>query len=206
MEDGQVRAAEVWSRGGGGDEVPLLARVQSTFAALSWDLRQLDAVAAARGPGSFTGIRVGLATAAGIAYGRGIPLYVLDSLPILLAQAPAGLASVVTVRDAGRGEVFAWRPLGPPIRLRAADLETWLDDGEAVIADPAGLLALRSPSLASREVDLPRRRPLSEALARHAYEAFMTQNPVRYHEVEALYVQPAAAQERRSVSSQDVHP
>lgn len=201
MDDGELRAARVWSRAAAGGDVPLLARVQSLFRTLAWDLRQLDAVAAARGPGSFTGIRVGLAMAAGIAYGRGIPLYGLESMSILLAQAPAGSASVVTVRDAGRGEVFAWRPPGAAIRLRGADLARWLQDGEVVIADPASLLGVRSPSLATREVPLTQRRPLSEGLARHAHETFLTQNPVRYHEVEAIYIQPAAAEE-----TQEAHP
>ncbi len=54
--------------------------------------------------------------AAGIAYGRGIPLYLLDSLRILAAQAPAG-ATVAALREAGRREVYAWRPGLPVTRV-----------------------------------------------------------------------------------------
>ncbi|HEX3629056.1 MAG TPA: hypothetical protein VHW91_01180, partial [Candidatus Dormibacteraeota bacterium] len=41
-----------------------------------------SAIGAARGPGSFTGLRIGLSIAAGLAYARHLPLYLMDSLPI----------------------------------------------------------------------------------------------------------------------------
>jgi len=66
---------------------------------------ELDAVAVGAGPGSFTGLRIGMATAKGIAFAAGKPLWAVSSLAALAA---ANLApSVCAVLDARRGEVFA---------------------------------------------------------------------------------------------------
>ncbi len=61
------------------------------------------------GPGSFTGIRVGLAAAKGIAIGLGIPLWPVTSLELMCADALHGRAdldAVAAVLDAKRGELF----------------------------------------------------------------------------------------------------
>ncbi len=63
----------------------------------------LDGVAVGRGPGSFTGIRMGLAAARGLALGLRIPAAGLSTLDALAAGAPGA----VPVIDARRGEVFA---------------------------------------------------------------------------------------------------
>jgi tRNA threonylcarbamoyladenosine biosynthesis protein TsaB len=57
-----------------------------------------------KGPGSFTGIRVGLSTAKGLAEGAGIPVIALSRLA-LLAKA-SGLPHVLAAVDAGRGEYY----------------------------------------------------------------------------------------------------
>lgn len=71
--------------------------------------RELDAVAIGAGPGSFTGLRIGMATAKGIAFAAHRPLWAVSSLAALahaeLARDPAGV--VVAVLDARRGEVYA---------------------------------------------------------------------------------------------------
>ncbi len=51
----------------------------------------LDAVAVGRGPGSYTGLRIGVSFAKGLCYGLGIPLLSADSLESLAAAAVAGL-------------------------------------------------------------------------------------------------------------------
>ncbi|MBI5508273.1 MAG: tRNA (adenosine(37)-N6)-threonylcarbamoyltransferase complex dimerization subunit type 1 TsaB [Deltaproteobacteria bacterium] len=56
------------------------------------------------GPGSFTGLRVGLALAKGLSLGTGVGLYAGSSLAMLAASAGAGL--VAPVLDARRGEIF----------------------------------------------------------------------------------------------------
>ena len=51
-----------------------------------WDKSSLEAVAVSGGPGSFTGLRIGVSTAKGLCHGLGLPLIALDTLGILAAQ------------------------------------------------------------------------------------------------------------------------
>ena len=70
----------------------------------------LAGIACGGGPGSFTGLRVGLAAAKGLALPTGVPLYVVSSLEALaldiLQVAPPTLGTAVPCLDAGKGEVY----------------------------------------------------------------------------------------------------
>jgi len=78
----------------------IAALLESKYATL----RDVEAIVVVNGPGSFTGIRVGLSTAKGLAEGAGIPLIAVSRLA-LLANA-AGLPHVLAAIDAGRGEYY----------------------------------------------------------------------------------------------------
>jgi tRNA threonylcarbamoyladenosine biosynthesis protein TsaB len=71
------------------------------------DPKDLKAVAVARGPGSFTGLRVGLAAAKGICHGLRIPAVAVSSLEALAAPCPVTSFPVCPIIDSRRGEVFA---------------------------------------------------------------------------------------------------
>jgi tRNA threonylcarbamoyladenosine biosynthesis protein TsaB len=100
----------------------------------------LDAIACGAGPGSFTGLRVGLAVAKGLALATDKPLLLVSSLLALatdLARAPVaeGAAYVVPCIDAGKGEVYACAfvagdpsDAGEPWRLAPAALAARLGD------------------------------------------------------------------------------
>jgi tRNA threonylcarbamoyladenosine biosynthesis protein TsaB len=67
-------------------------------------LRDIEAIVVVNGPGSFTGIRVGLSTAKGLAEGADIPLIAVSRLALLAAS--SGLPHVLAAVDAGRGEYY----------------------------------------------------------------------------------------------------
>ena len=74
---------------------------------LEKSLNDLHAVAVATGPGSFTGLRVGLSTAKGICHGLHLPLIGISSLEALANQIPCSDLPVTSLVDSRRGEIFA---------------------------------------------------------------------------------------------------
>jgi tRNA threonylcarbamoyl adenosine modification protein YeaZ len=188
----RLLAAEDWVRRR--DDPPVLARLDR-LVERAGGLGQIDAVVAARGPGSFTGLRVGLSLAAGIAYGRQVALFLIDSLAILARRAE-GDPATAALRDAGRGEAYAWRSGQPAQRLPVAELAEWLPANGRIVVEPAGMLARWMPGRAELEIPLAEQRLLSAALMDSAIWTIDSQKPLRYDEVQALYVQPAAAEER----------
>ena len=69
-------------------------------------VRDVDAVAVAAGPGSFTGVRIGVAAAKGFAWGREIPCYGVSTLEAMALQLGASEGYVLPVMDARRSQVY----------------------------------------------------------------------------------------------------
>src|SRR5258708_28752587 len=69
-------------------------------------LGEVDAIAVACGPGSHTGLRVGLSAAAGLAYARRLHIYPVPSLDIAAQRTPDGDGVVTAMVGAGRGRGF----------------------------------------------------------------------------------------------------
>jgi tRNA threonylcarbamoyladenosine biosynthesis protein TsaB len=94
---------------GKGSGEHLLALLQHVLAKTGRNPAQLDLIAVGTGPGSYTGIRIGLATVAGLAEGLQIPIYGLNTLRIIAENAGYGRESgmVAVALDARRTEVYA---------------------------------------------------------------------------------------------------
>ncbi|HDI59533.1 MAG TPA: tRNA (adenosine(37)-N6)-threonylcarbamoyltransferase complex dimerization subunit type 1 TsaB [Desulfobacteraceae bacterium] len=84
----------------------LMPLVVEVLAQAGLKLSQVDLMAVTRGPGSFTGLRVGMATVQGLALATGIPVVAVSSLEALALQA-ADDAVVAPLIDARRGEVYS---------------------------------------------------------------------------------------------------
>jgi tRNA threonylcarbamoyl adenosine modification protein YeaZ len=113
-------------------------------------LAQVEAIAVVVGPGSYTGLRVGLATASGLAYSRRLPIYPLTSLTVAASRAAPGTARVTALVGAGRGNVYAqaFAEAGPGMVPAGARWSGALDELDLgpdapVIAEPALLTRCR---------------------------------------------------------------
>jgi tRNA threonylcarbamoyladenosine biosynthesis protein TsaB len=82
----------------------IVAAVQRVLEQAGWKLRELDAVGVVSGPGSFTGVRVGLAAAKGLCEASAVPMLAVSRLQVL-AEA-VGLTTDILALDAGRGEFY----------------------------------------------------------------------------------------------------
>jgi tRNA threonylcarbamoyladenosine biosynthesis protein TsaB len=87
----------------------LLPAIDALVAGASVRAADIDAFAVGAGPGSFTGLRIGMATAKGLAFAAGRPLWAVSSLAALARDAADDGATglLVPVRDARRGEIYA---------------------------------------------------------------------------------------------------
>jgi tRNA threonylcarbamoyladenosine biosynthesis protein TsaB len=117
----------------------LLPAVERALTDAAIGFEDIDAVAVGVGPGGFTGLRIGIATARAIAAARALPLHPVSSLAALAAGAASGPA--LGVIDARRGEVFA--------ALHDRGRELW----PGFVATPAALAErVRAEATAARAV------------------------------------------------------
>jgi tRNA threonylcarbamoyladenosine biosynthesis protein TsaB len=192
--------------GGPRHSTALLSEVEQAVAAGGgWE--QIGRLAVGRGPGSFVGIRIGLATARGLAAGTSLPVTgvcTLDALGLALAASAGRDRLCLALIDARRGEVFAalygpgggraWEPavLSPSALLeRLAGLPT------APLAGGSGAIRFRS-ELARREIDVPDDAdPVHRIAARHICAlAEAAMNPAG-EALDPIYLRPPDAQRWR---------
>jgi tRNA threonylcarbamoyladenosine biosynthesis protein TsaB len=102
LYDGRVRTELVWHAGRDHGR-HLLPAIREALRRIGSAPSDLTAVTAARGPGSFTGLRVGLAVAQGLALARQIPLYGIGSLTVLAHGLGGWDGPILAVLEAGRG-------------------------------------------------------------------------------------------------------
>lgn len=85
----------------------LMVAIEQILADASLSLQELDGVAISIGPGSFTGLRIGLSTAKGLCYATGLPLVTVPTLDALASRLVFCKYQVCPMLDAKKGEVYA---------------------------------------------------------------------------------------------------
>lgn len=199
LYDGQVRWENTWSAGRR-HSAQLLPQVQAGLKLLGLRPGDLLAVAAAQGPGSFTGVRVGVSVAKGLAFALDIPAFGICSLDALAAGCSVGGGLVRTLLDAGRGRfattLYRVGPQGAervePISLvdlgTLAELarggvvlcgEVWGPARDEVLRWPAKEFVLASPASSVRRAGF---------LAELAWQRWLAGERPRPEELRPIYV------------------
>ncbi|KDN56850.1 tRNA (adenosine(37)-N6)-threonylcarbamoyltransferase complex dimerization subunit type 1 TsaB [Flavobacterium seoulense] len=81
--------------------------IEESIAATGISFKDLAAIAVSQGPGSYTGLRIGVSAAKGLCYALGIPLIAVDTLQALAAQAKVNDGLIIPMLDARRMEVYS---------------------------------------------------------------------------------------------------
>lgn len=124
--------------------VELAPAVKETLERSHVEVQDLEAVAAAIGPGSFTGLRIGLALVKGLALVRHIPLIGIPTLDALAAAQPVLSIPMAAVLRAGRGRLAvgwyrpgrkAWEATGTIEVLTAAELADRIEEPTRVCGE-----------------------------------------------------------------------
>jgi len=167
----------------------------------------IELVACARGPGSFTGLRIGMATAKGIALGLGIPWVAVPTLDCLAWGREDFPGVVVPVVDGKKGRLYsavyagglrrgAWLDL--PLAALAALLDTF---PEALVTGPAAeLFGDYARGRSGLRLDRLARSPAARALATLGEAAFLRDGGTAPGEG-PLYLRPSEAEETAAIKA-----
>lgn len=130
--------------------------IKNILQEVGWKPAEVQLVAVSVGPGSFTGVRVGVTTAKTFAYSVGAEVLGINTLEVIAVRAPAEAQVLTAAVDAQRGQVVAclfhrgegdwWKAVEPPQLL---DAKTWLESlasGTVVTGPVLRKLADRVPA------------------------------------------------------------
>ena len=158
---------------------PLVPMMDRALAEAGASLDDIALLACAIGPGSFTGLRVGLATLKGIAMARDLPLVGVSTLRAVAASVQTDAEMIAAIQDAKKGEVYAALFSGDEIRIeegayrpvvlaRALSL-TIAGSSLCMAGDGIDLVAEHVPERLMQHCDVQRvPQPLPGAVARLA--------------------------------------
>lgn len=174
------------------------------------EVRDLVALGVVRGPGSFTGIRVGLSLARGLALADGIPVVGIGSLELMALAGKRVNGPVGCVRRAARGQFYAAlyarrgaraQELCAPCVIDPNTARAWLE-AEApstVYSDRESVDSLRELLQSNSDIEVEQAAPGSaEALARATLARFEASGGQRAAEVLPLYVSAVNAWPNRN--------
>lgn len=206
--EGMTLHAELRSNTSAGHSALLLEAVDFLLARAGWKLKDLTLIAAGIGPGSFTGIRIGVATGIGLAQSLGIPFAGVSGLDVLARRAAARNGGRIAVLlDARRGQFYFAEyeskngrlcRLGKPALIDAADMGNYLAGAAWITGD------LDEDRVTAAGKCFPRRARwvpvdlfLAEGVGRLGLERKRTWRSGEFLTVEPLYIRPPDAVKNR---------
>jgi len=195
FEDGRLVAEETMRVSNAHGE-SLLPMVSALFARWGWDPGDVERWGVGIGPGSFTGVRVSLATAKGIAIATRAELVGVTSLDAL-TQGLGGEGLVVGLVPAGKGELFVQASRGTtrllePVHLRVEEIAVRI-----AALDPLGLVVVAGEaagcvdwSALGRRVSFAAKAPNDMPRASAVGRIALTRSPDDVATLEPAYVRP----------------
>jgi tRNA threonylcarbamoyladenosine biosynthesis protein TsaB len=183
----------------------LAPAVAALLAEQGWAPREVQAVIVSRGPGSYTGLRVGIMSAKTFAYATDCALLAVNTFEAVALQAPPDTSLLDVVADAqqdkiyvqrfARGEDSAWKPVWP---LRIQAIDGWLRElpRNSWVTGPG--LAAYGPKIpeATLLVSPKDWNPRVESLLRLGHQRYLAGERDDLWTVEPLYLRPSAAEEK----------
>ncbi len=168
-----------------------------------WRPRGIGLLIVSRGPGSYTGLRVGIMAAKIFAYATGCRLIAVDTFEAIASQAPAEASEIDVLADAQQGKVYVQRFVrtSPP-SVRASDALSiqpfahWLESrsANAWVTGPALRIHTLPPEVSAVSSELW--DPRVSALLRIGLERFDAGRDDDVWTVEPLYLRASAAEEQ----------
>ena len=177
VNDGALAGA-IALEGRGSRNEKLLPAIDWLLSENGIDRRTLDLFAVTRGPGSFTGVRIGLATMQGLALALGRPVCAMSTHEAVAFGEPG---QVAVVDDAGRGELYV----------------SCFDDGRETLAPHIGLApegVAPDDRRVIRMAEVMQRDNVALRCARRAIEIIERGEGDRYRDVTPIYVRLAEAE------------
>ncbi len=177
----------------------LAPAVADLLAGAAWGPRDVSAVVVSRGPGSYTGLRVGLMSAKTFAYAAGCALLAIDTFAVIAAQAPAEADPLDVIADAQQQKVYLQRFQGgaPASALVIRPAAEWLAHAPAPWASGPGLRLHRGRLPAEvRAVEESLWEPRAESLLALALKRWRAGERDDVFAVEPLYLRPSSAEEQ----------
>lgn len=201
--DGEILARRYEPMARGHAEA-LMPMVEAVLGHAGASYAALDLLAVTVGPGGFTGVRIGLAAARGIALAGALALLGLNTLETLahgVPDAERGGRAVVAVLDSRRADLYAQSfdrdlaPLGPPAAVMPGDLEAKLPQGPIVFVGDGSARAIAAIDGERAMLSTALPAPNAEVLAilAGARLAGFTARGEQWPAAEALYLRPPAA-------------
>lgn len=207
MKDGQLLAERDLVQAGRRHARTLVAEVAELFSECGLNTKQCQAVAVSVGPGSFTGLRVGVVFAKTFAYATGCQLTPVDTFEAVVQGCPDDVSQLAVVDLAQRGELFVgeyrrlsdrWERVGDMTIESAEGYAASLPTGWKVVGP--GLSRLRGSLFAEdvclpAEYDTPAARHIA-AIGTRQLQAGLTAD---FWSLEPFYVRRSAAEEKAGV-------
>jgi tRNA threonylcarbamoyladenosine biosynthesis protein TsaB len=184
----------------------LAGGVAALLGKVGWQPRDVQLIGVATGPGSFTGLRVGVTTAKMYAYAVGAEVMGVNTLEAIAHQAPDNICKIWAVLDAQREQVFAaqfsrtddgWNWMGEPSLLDNAAWLARLSATDAVTGPGLAKLSARLP-LGISQMDRTLWSPKAATVGRLAWRQFQSGRRDKLRSLVPHYFRPSAAEEKRA--------